>query len=57
MDCQNTTAIPPLTPLCPLCGGQVDELRGQLRCTRCAFTFCDGCCGSEAVIAVDELTR
>ncbi len=28
---------------CPLCGGTVVETRASRRCTRCAYTVCDGC--------------
>jgi hypothetical protein len=55
MDYQDSTTSPPLTPpACPLCGGQVYELRGLLRCARCSFTLCDGCCGNEPVIALED---
>jgi hypothetical protein len=30
---------------CPVCTGPLLPLRGELRCGRCAFTFCEGCEG------------
>jgi hypothetical protein len=39
--------VPPPTyqPRCPVCNGPLVELRTTLRCSRCYFTFCEGCCG------------
>ncbi len=31
--------------VCPLCGGRLQPLGDQRRCTRCAFSLCDGCEG------------
>lgn len=38
----------PRPPGCPVCGGVVIELRGQVRCTRCHFSMCLGCDGGGA---------
>jgi hypothetical protein len=39
--------VPVRQPSCPSCGGQLVELRGQSRCTRCSFMWCAGCETSE----------
>ena len=30
-------------PACPVCGGQLIEIRAKLRCSRC-HTICETCC-------------
>jgi len=42
----------PSFPACPICGGSLCELRGQRRCLRCQFVFCESCDG-EAVLPVE----
>lgn len=37
---------PPALPPCPCCGGPVEPLRGQFRCSRCAFMLCLECDGA-----------
>ena len=31
---------------CPVCGGQLVEIRYQSRCIRCAYVRCDSCEGN-----------
>jgi hypothetical protein len=44
----------PVTPCCPVCNGQLIELRGQYRCTRCYFTLCVGCESAAYGIAEED---
>jgi hypothetical protein len=30
-------------PACPRCGGVIVPLAGVVQCTRCRYTFCEGC--------------
>jgi hypothetical protein len=36
---------PSCQPRCPVCSGPLVELRATLRCSRCYFSICEGCCG------------
>ncbi len=36
-------------PACPICSGPLCESRGEARCLRCRFTFCQDCDGKPAV--------
>lgn len=40
--------VPEVKPGCPLCGGNLYETRGSLRCARCSFVVCEGCGGDGA---------
>ncbi len=35
-------------PACPVCEGPLIPLRGTVRCSRCYFSFCQGCEAREA---------
>ncbi len=43
-DRQQTVAL----PACPVCTSPMIPLRGLCRCSRCCFTFCEGCEGEVA---------
>jgi hypothetical protein len=45
------SATAPQPVLCPVCSGPVQEARGQLRCNRCRFQFCQECEGFRDEIA------
>jgi hypothetical protein len=36
-------------PACPICSGPLCESRGQARCLRCQYSFCQDCEGTPAV--------
>jgi hypothetical protein len=36
-------------PACPICSGPLAECRGQARCMRCQYCFCQDCDGAPAV--------
>jgi hypothetical protein len=42
-------------PSCPVCGGVLLPLRGTCRCTRCAFSLCVGCDGTDLSDLSDRL--
>ncbi len=39
----------PTAPTCPICSGPLCESRGQARCLRCQYTYCQDCDGAPAV--------
>lgn len=34
---------PPPRPACPVCGGELIEIRAKLQCAKC-HTICETCC-------------
>ena len=41
-DNENREQQPP-RPVCPVCGGELIEIRAKLQCSRC-HTICETCC-------------
>jgi len=39
----NDQAQKPSRPVCPVCGGELIEIRAKLQCARC-HTICETCC-------------
>jgi len=48
---QATPVVARCTVICPVCGGELTELRQEQRCRRCAFTICEGC---ESSVPADQ---
>jgi hypothetical protein len=47
-DRSQTLAETAAQPICPVCGGHFVPLGGLWRCTRCSFTTCEGCEGTDS---------
>jgi hypothetical protein len=39
---------------CPICGGILFPVHGQMRCLRCRFLWCEGCENGEVDAAARE---
>jgi len=49
VDSQTEPPATSTTPACPICSGPLCESRGQARCLRCQYTFCQDCDGAPAI--------
>ena len=40
---KSNSPLSPSRPICPVCGGELVEIRAKLQCSRC-HTICETCC-------------
>ncbi|HLW65211.1 MAG TPA: hypothetical protein VKS79_07830 [Gemmataceae bacterium] len=45
---QELASTPTQAAYCPICRGDLVDLRGLSRCTRCQFILCQACDGEQA---------